>query len=198
MRVLAMLAAIAAFQAPSSTAAATPDRGGAANAVETVHLVLSHHLDVGLNEGLSFVGLCEGFATKIVQEYFDVFIPRAISLGAAINSQLDTAGDYPGDGRFAYTIHPWIASLCTDLDTFNVPVVVATRPNTIAITPFTTPGASHAIAPLSSSQTSTAWGGTSKTGVRSTRASSAARAGGRLRPSTPPSAAGTCCGPTRR
>jgi hypothetical protein len=79
--------------------------------VHTVHVVFSHHLDVGLNEALRFVGFCEGFATKIVQEYFDVFIPRAIRLANEINAGLDHADR---DGKFAYTIHPWIASLYVD------------------------------------------------------------------------------------
>ena len=140
MRALAMMAAVAALQAPGSAAAAAaaaPDHGGAATGVETVHLVFSHHLDVGLNEGLSFVGHCEGFATKIVQEYFDDFIPRAISLAAEISSELSTAGGYPGDGRFAYTIHPWIASLCKDSDS----VVLHTAPQhcTLALRHSTAP-----------------------------------------------------------
>ena len=88
-----------------------------ASAVHTVHLVFSHHLDVGLNEALRFVGECEGFATKIVQEYFDDFIPKAIKLAKKINGELG-AGSAPAgptdDGRFAYTIHPWIGSLYVD------------------------------------------------------------------------------------
>jgi hypothetical protein len=44
----------------------TPD----ASAVHTVHLVFSHHLDVGLNEALRFAAFCRGFAIKIVQEHF--------------------------------------------------------------------------------------------------------------------------------
>ena len=119
MRVLALLVAVA-LQSPSSVAAtavaagtAAPDRAGAAATVQTVHLVFSHHLDVGLNLGVNFVGFCEGFATKIIQEYFDDFIPLAISLAAEINSELDTSAG-AADGRFAYTIHPWIASLYVD------------------------------------------------------------------------------------
>ena len=102
---------------------AVPGAGGAAAApVHTVHLVFSHHLDVGLNEGLGLVEFCTGFATKVIQEYFDDFIPRAIALAAEVNSGLEP-GPYstPGvpattapDGRFAYTIHPWIASLYVD------------------------------------------------------------------------------------
>ena len=74
--------------------------------VHTVHLVFSHHLDVGLN----LVEFCEGFATKIIHVYFDEYIPAAMKLASEINSKLE-----PGaDGRFAYTIHPWIASLYVD------------------------------------------------------------------------------------
>ena len=108
MQMLVLLAAAAS----AAAATAAPDRGTAA-AVETVHLVFSHHLDVGLNEGVNFVGFCEGFATKIIQQYFDDFIPLAISLATEINSELDTAAT-AADGRFAYTIHPWVASLYVD------------------------------------------------------------------------------------
>ena len=50
--------------------------------VRTVHLVFSHHLDVGLDllPG-KIVADCVGFATKIVQRYFDEHIPRAIRYG---------------------------------------------------------------------------------------------------------------------
>ena len=77
-----------------------------ASGVHTVHLVFSHHLDVGLNEGVRYVGFCAGFATKIVQEYFDVFIPRAIRVAEELRDD--------DRHRFAYTIHPWIASLYVD------------------------------------------------------------------------------------
>ena len=53
--------------------------GGDQQGVHTVHLVFSHHLDVGLDllPG-KIVADCVGFATKIVQRYFDEHIPRAI------------------------------------------------------------------------------------------------------------------------
>jgi len=80
--------------------------GGAAPAdVHKVHLLFSHHLDVGLNEGLEQVEFCKGFATKIIQEYFDYFIPRAIRLAEEMRGSKDS---------FVYTIHPWIASLYVD------------------------------------------------------------------------------------
>lgn len=83
-------------------------------AVHTVHLVFSHHLDVGLNLGLGDVEFCAGFATTIVQVYFDEYIPRAIRLAAEINSGRGSGDMRSADGRFAYTIHPWIASLYVD------------------------------------------------------------------------------------
>ena len=84
-------------------------------AVHTVHVVFSHHLDVGLNLGLNIVEGCAGFATTIIQVYFDEYIPKAMKLAAEINSELEF-GSSSGitDGRFAYTIHPWIASLYVD------------------------------------------------------------------------------------
>ena len=50
----------------STAAAPTPDRA-VRNDVHTVHLLFSHHLDVGLNAGLEITEFCDGFATKIIQ-----------------------------------------------------------------------------------------------------------------------------------
>ena len=85
-------------------------------AVHTVHLVFSHHLDVGLNLGVNLVEFCAGFATTIIQVYFDKYIPLAMKLATEINSELESgkAGSGVADGHFAYTIHPWIASLYVD------------------------------------------------------------------------------------
>jgi hypothetical protein len=85
--------------------------------VHTVHLVFSHHLDVGLNLGINVVEFCTGFATTVIQVYFDEYIPLAMRLAAEINSELETGAGTAGtgtNGRFAYTIHPWIASLYVD------------------------------------------------------------------------------------
>jgi hypothetical protein len=73
--------------------------------VHSVHLVFSHHLDVGLDLPLKTVTNCVGFATKIVQRYFDEFIPRAISLSDKMRS---------GKRPFKYQIHPWIGNLYVD------------------------------------------------------------------------------------
>ena len=72
--------------------------------VHTVHMLFSHHLDIGLNIGLEVTEFCMGFATKIIQQYFDEFIPRAMRL----------AEEMRGSDPFVYTIHPWIASLYVD------------------------------------------------------------------------------------
>ena len=84
--------------------------------VHTVHLVFSHHLDVGLNLGVNVVEFCTGFATTVIQVYFDEFIPLIMRLAAEVNSELDAEINATAavDGRFAYTIHPWIASLYVD------------------------------------------------------------------------------------
>ena len=82
-----------------------------------MHLVFSHHLDVGLNLGINVVEFCTGFATTVIQVYFDEYIPLAMRLAAEINSELETGAGTAGtgtNGRFAYTIHPWIASLYVD------------------------------------------------------------------------------------
>ena len=95
------------FAAAATAATPSSDSNARVDGVHTVHVVFSHHLDVGLNEALRFVGFCRGFATKIVQEYFDDFIPRAIRIARETNSD-------PRNDRFSYTIHPWIASLYVD------------------------------------------------------------------------------------
>ena len=101
----------------AAVTASTSVGGGDTASVRTVHLVFSHHLDVGLNEALRFVGFCEGFATKIVQEYFDDFIPRAIRIAKEVNADIAAS---ERDGRFAYTVHPWIASLYVDCVSWSV------------------------------------------------------------------------------
>ena len=76
--------------------------------VHTVHLTFSHHLDVGLDLPGKEVANCVGFATKIVQRYFDEFIPRAIRLAR------ETSRNGSSARRFRYQIHPWIGSLYAD------------------------------------------------------------------------------------
>jgi hypothetical protein len=75
------------------------------HAVHTVHLVMSHHLDVGLDLPMKVTTNCAGYATKIVQRYFDVFIPRILTLAEQARAE-----QLP----FAYQIHAWIAALYVD------------------------------------------------------------------------------------
>ena len=89
-----------------------PPLAAAPEDVHTAHLLFSHHLDVGLNIGLDVTEFCLGFATKIVQEYFDDFIPRAIRLANELRD---------GPDRFVYTVHPWIVSLYSDCVPWSVP-----------------------------------------------------------------------------
>eukprot|EP01046_Picozoa_sp_COSAG06_P007760 COSAG06_NODE_384_length_16504_cov_9.943005_10_plen_99_part_01 len=87
MRLLlaAALAALAALPPPAASAP-LPVEGLALarrvppSSVHTVHLAMSHHLDVGLDLPNKLTADCVGFATKIVQRYFDVFIPRILRL----------------------------------------------------------------------------------------------------------------------
>ena len=114
-----VLLVVLALVLPSEAAAAVPLSSADTDVdVHTVHLVFSHHLDIGLNKALRFVGGCSGFATKIVQQYFDDFIPKAIALAAEVNAGLGSAER--ADGRFAYTLHPWIASLYVDCVAWDV------------------------------------------------------------------------------
>ena len=64
----------------SAVSAATADNDGGAPFVSKVHLVFTHPLDVGLDLALKSTVDCVGFATKILQRYFDDFIPRALKL----------------------------------------------------------------------------------------------------------------------
>jgi hypothetical protein len=100
-----MLAIFAFCAAPSSCLPAA--------AVHKVHLAFSHHLDVGLDLPLKLTTDCVGFATKIVQRYFDVFIPRALKLADEMRAQ-------DGTDRFRYQIHSWIASLYVDCVAWSV------------------------------------------------------------------------------
>lgn len=83
------------------------------SAVKKVHVLFSHHLDVGLDIGLKLTEDCVGFATKIIQRYFDEFIPRAIRLAQEMRTK-------SSKDRFAYTMHPWILSLYVDCDPYTI------------------------------------------------------------------------------
>ena len=76
--------------------------------VTKVHLVFSHHLDVGLDllPG-KITDDCVVFATNIVKRYFEIHIPREISLGTRL------AASHP-QLRFKYLVHAWIANLYVD------------------------------------------------------------------------------------
>lgn len=104
-KAIACLAVLRWLSAVASSPLPDPGHAAAPNDVHKVHLLFSHHLDVGLNTGLEQTEFCKGFATKIIQEYFDDFIPRAIRLADEMRG---------GEDRFVYTIHPWIASLYVD------------------------------------------------------------------------------------
>jgi hypothetical protein len=99
-RTIAILLLLAQLHHGCSAAAPAP------TPVHTVHLTFSHHLDVGLDLPLKITADCVGFATKIVQRYFDVFIPGAIKLAQKMNGK--------GERRFRYQIHPWVGSLYAD------------------------------------------------------------------------------------
>ncbi len=72
-----------------------------------MHLVFSHHLDVGLDLPDKNVTNCVGFATSIVNRYIGEYIPRAIRVARAIK-----AGGNPD--RLRYSVHSWIANLFVD------------------------------------------------------------------------------------
>jgi len=76
--------------------------------VEKVHLVFSHHLDVGLDLlPNKITDDCVGFATNIVKAYFEQHIPRAISLAKELRAS------HPHYG-FKYLVHAWVANLYVD------------------------------------------------------------------------------------
>lgn len=83
--------------------------------VRHVHLVFSHHLDVGLDVNPNKITKgCVGFATSIVRRYFDTYIPRAIDM--ANKMRLRTTSSR----RFSYQIHPWIANLYVNCVSWSV------------------------------------------------------------------------------
>lgn len=115
----------------------TSNVNGYENTVKKVHLVFSHHLDVGLDL-LPFktTKRCVGYATQIVQRYFDEYIPRAVSLGArarararaharGVQQQQQQQQQQPQPprppqpqqqqlSRFVYQVHAWIALMYVD------------------------------------------------------------------------------------
>ena len=71
--------------------------------VTKVHLVFMNHLDVGY-DGISPE---TGFINNVLNKYFSIYFPRAISLASGIsqwNSKLS----------YIYTTHPWLISLYLD------------------------------------------------------------------------------------
>ena len=78
--------------------------------VHTVHLTFSHHLDVGLDLPGKQVANCVGFATKIVQRYFDEFIPRAIRLARETSGNRSSAGA-SSTSRHSFTSLSWRMAL---------------------------------------------------------------------------------------
>ena len=118
---LSLLLLTPTLLATTSTTTTTP--------VHTVHLIFSHHLDVGLDLPNKVDANCVGFATKIVQRYFDIFIPRAIRVAAEMRQNATAAmgpammernadpsqqGAAAPHDRFRYSIHPWIGNLYVD------------------------------------------------------------------------------------
>jgi hypothetical protein len=91
---------------------ATAVAAAAAVDVTKVHLVFSHHLDVGLDLALKATADCVGFATKILQRYFDEFFPRAIKLANDAR-----AADGP---KFVYQVHPWVVAMFMDCVSYTV------------------------------------------------------------------------------
>jgi hypothetical protein len=92
--------------AAAAEADADADADDAAVDVTKVHLVFSHHLDVGLDLALKATADCVGFATKILQRYFDEFLPRAIKLA---NEARAVEGP-----KFVYQVHPWVIAMYMD------------------------------------------------------------------------------------
>jgi hypothetical protein len=67
--------------------------------ITDVHVVSMNHLDVGYN-GIPEIGLIN----NIVQRYFDVYYPRAISVAQALTA-------HGGPERLIYTTHAWLAHM---------------------------------------------------------------------------------------
>jgi hypothetical protein len=127
--VLLLLTAAAAAAAAAAEVSSAPrhDDGGRHNAeaeafapsaaaagnVTKVHLVFTHHLDVGLDLALKATADCVGFATKILQRYFDEFIPRALRLSAEAR-----AASTPF--HFVYQIHPWVGAMFLNCTSYTV------------------------------------------------------------------------------
>jgi hypothetical protein len=108
----------------ASTTGAAPVPFDPRRDVKKVHVQFCHHLDVGLDIGLKLTEDCVGFATKIIQRYFDEFIPRAIKLANEVRAK-------GSKDTFAYTMHPWILSLYVDCDPWTIEDGCPLNPGTL-------------------------------------------------------------------
>lgn len=137
LAVAALLATAAVAVVPGSVDAAArsadPAPGAplqsAANVDKTpsvakVHLVFTHHLDVGLDLALKSTVDCVGFATKILQRYFDDFIPRALKL-----SREARLASPPF--QFRYQIHSWVGAMFINCTSYTVQDNCPLNPGTL-------------------------------------------------------------------
>ena len=109
-----------ATTATSSTAAAPPAAPPAVN--HSVHIIFTHHLDVGLDLlPLKTVADCAGYATQIVQRYFNVHIPRALRLAKESRARVVESPETQLP-RFVYQLHSWIVLLYVDCTPWIAPV----------------------------------------------------------------------------
>jgi hypothetical protein len=69
--------------------------------VTDVHLVMMNHLDVGFGEQN---GTQEGYINNVLNEYFQVYFPRAVRVAEELRSR-------NGPERLVYTTHGWLAHL---------------------------------------------------------------------------------------
>ncbi|XP_046565352.1 uncharacterized protein LOC124274073 [Haliotis rubra] len=94
---LAFCLVLVSSQAPVSSRDADPKD------IKNVHLIFMNHLDVGFN-GISPT---LGFINNVLNKYFTVYFPRAITVGLQLNIL--------GYGeKLVYMTHPWLVSMYLD------------------------------------------------------------------------------------
>ena len=115
MLALLVVAALAGVEATNTLAPGEGNQPLTASGsnVSKVHLVFTHHLDVGLDLALKETADCVGFATKILQRYFDDFIPRALKLSGQARAATPPF-------HFRYQIHPWVGAMALNCVSYTV------------------------------------------------------------------------------
>ncbi|XP_046548130.1 uncharacterized protein LOC124258103 [Haliotis rubra] len=86
-----------------ATSASDPGLDRPKHDIDKVHVIFMNHLDVGYNG----IDPTVGYASNVINRYFDVYYPRAIQVAEDLRRGGHTE-------TFIYTTHPWLVYLYTN------------------------------------------------------------------------------------